>query len=75
MTQHVSFECDIKPLFLPFDRDAMRFAFDLWSHQEVTEYAGMIAERLEAGDMPCDRAWPREHLALFRSWIAQDCPA
>jgi hypothetical protein len=70
----ISFETDIKPLFLPFDRDAMRFALDLWAHAEVAAAASMVLERLEAGDMPCDRPWPAEHLALFRTWIEAKCP-
>jgi hypothetical protein len=65
----VSFERDIKPLFLSFDRSAMLFAFDLWRCEDVVENASMILERLEAGDMPCDRSWPGEHIALFRSWM------
>jgi len=65
----VSFERDLKPLFLSFDRSAMLFAFDLWRREDVEEHAGMILERLEAGDMPCDRSWPDEHIALFRRWM------
>ena len=71
----VGFAADIQPLFLSFDRDAMRFAFDLWRHGDVVENAGMILQRLESGEMPCDRPWPPEHLALFRSWVAGGCPA
>ncbi len=70
-----SFETDIKPLFLPFDRDAMRFAFDLWRHGDVVENADMILQRLESGEMPCDRPWPPENLALFRAWVASGCLA
>ena len=70
-----SFATDIKPLFLPFDRDAMRFAFDLWRHGDVVENAEMILQRLESGEMPCDRPWPPEHLAQFRAWVADGCPA
>ncbi len=54
-----SFAKDIQPLFCRYDRDMMRFAFDLWAYQEVKQYAAMILERLELGDMPCDRAWPQ----------------
>jgi hypothetical protein len=70
-----SFETDIKPLFLPFDRDAMRFAFDLWRHGDVVENAEMILQRLESGEMPCDRPWPPENLAVFRAWVTAGCPA
>jgi hypothetical protein len=65
----VSFDRDIKPLFLSFDRSAMLFAFDLWRCEDVAANASMILERLEAGDMPCDRSWPEEHIALFRCWM------
>ncbi len=71
----VSFERDIKPLFLPFDRDAMRFAFDLWLHQDVMENAAMILERVAQGDMPCDNPWPPDQVALFRRWVMDGCPA
>jgi hypothetical protein len=60
---------------LPFDREAMRFAFDLWLHQDVAENAALILERLERGDMPCDNPWPPERVALFRSWILEGHPA
>lgn len=75
MPTAISFAREIRPLFLPFDRDQMLFAFDLWSHAAVTENAAMILQRLTAGDMPCDHAWPAEHVALFRDWVAQGCAA
>lgn len=75
MSQSLSFTRDIRPLFLPYDRDQMLFAFDLWSHAAVTENAAMILQRLEAGDMPCDRAWPAAQVTLFRDWVAQGCTA
>jgi hypothetical protein len=46
------FEQDIKPLFREGDRNAMRFAFDLWSPAEVAANADAILGRLEAGTMP-----------------------
>jgi hypothetical protein len=70
----LSFARDIQPLFLPFDRDQMRFAFDLWLHADVKTNAEMILQRLELGDMPCDRPWPQEQIALFRKWFEADCP-
>ena len=63
------FEEDVKPLFRERDRDAMRFAFDLWSLDEVSANADAILGRLEAGTMPCDGAWPVERVAVFRQWI------
>jgi hypothetical protein len=63
------FEQDIKPLFRESDRNAMQFAFDLWSHDDVSDHAVAILGRLEAGTMPCDGAWPAERIAAFRQWI------
>ena len=53
----------------------MRFAFDLWSHDDVSTHADAILERLKAGTMPCDGAWPDEHVALFGRWIDAGKPA
>jgi len=63
------FEEHIKPLFRERDRDSMRFAFDLWSVDDVSTHADAILDRLEAGTMPCDGAWPAERVAVFRRWI------
>ena len=67
--ESVGFEQDIKPLFRDRDRDSMRFAFDLWSPEDVSTYADAILARLEAGTMPCDGAWPAERIGVFRRWI------
>jgi hypothetical protein len=69
------FEQDIKPLFRERDRNAMRFAFDLWSHDDVSSHADAILGRLEAGTMPCDGPWPAERVAIFRLWIDGGKPA
>jgi hypothetical protein len=69
-----SFEIDIKNLFREGDRGAMRFAFDLWSHDDVSQYADAILDRLERGTMPCDGAWPEEKVNLFRRWIESGKP-
>jgi hypothetical protein len=71
----MGFEQDIKPLFREDDRNAMRFAFDLWSPDDVSTQADAILARLEAGTMPCDGAWPAERVAVFRSWIDAGKPA
>ena len=47
----------------------MTFAFDLWSHGDVSTHAHGILARLEAGTMPCDGAWPQEWIATFRRWV------
>jgi hypothetical protein len=69
------FEEDVRPLFRDRDRDSMRFAFDLWSVEDVSTNADGILARLEAGTMPCDGAWPAEQIAVFRRWIDAGKPA
>jgi hypothetical protein len=69
-----SFERDIRPLFREEDVDAMDFAFDLSSYDDVREYAEDIYARIEEGTMPCDGAWPAERVRLFRSWIDAGAP-
>jgi hypothetical protein len=69
------FEEDVKPLFREGDRKAMRFAFDLWSLDDVSTHADTILDRLEAGTMPCDGAWPADRVAVFRRWIDDGKPA
>lgn len=69
------FEEHIKPLFRERDRDSMGFAFDLWSLDDVSAHADGILDRLEAGTMPCDGAWPAERVAVFRRWIDAGKPA
>jgi Ferritin-like len=71
----VHFEQDIKPLFRERDRESMRFAFDLWSADDVSTHADAILGQLEAGTMPCDGAWPAERVAVFRGWIDAGKPA
>jgi hypothetical protein len=67
----VTFVADIKPLFRPRDIGAMRNfgGFDLSKYQDVVTHADNILTRLQAGDMPCDGAWPSERVALFAQWI------
>lgn len=64
-----SFASDIRPLFREMDVQRMAFAFDLSSYEDVQTHAEAIYERLVAGDMPCDGAWPDDHIALFRQWM------
>ena len=45
----------------------MRFAFDLWSHDDVSRNADAILARLRAGTMPCDGAWPPEQDRCLRT--------
>jgi hypothetical protein len=52
----------------------MSFAFDLWSYADVSQHAAAILERLDAGSMPCDGAWPAERVEAFRAWIGSGKP-
>jgi hypothetical protein len=66
----LGFERDVRPMFRQKDRDSMLRAFDLWSYRDVQAHQDAILERLRDGTMPCDGAWPPEHVALFQRWIA-----
>jgi len=70
----LSYEAHIKPLFRQRDRDSMRFAFDLWSHDDVSTHAQEILSRLQAGTMPCDGAWPPERVDVLARWITSGTP-
>jgi len=67
--ESVTFTQHIQPLFRKMDRESMRFIFDLWSHGDVRTHAPEILKRLDNGTMPCDGAWPREKVDLFRRWV------
>jgi len=67
--EEVGFAAHIKPLFRARDRQSMAFAFDLWSYTDVTAHAAAIADRVRAGSMPCDGAWPPERVAVFQRWV------
>ena len=70
-----SFERDIRPLFRDEDVEAMEFAFDLRSYDDVRDNAEDIYERLADGSMPCDDEWPQEQVDRFRAWIDAGTPA
>ena len=65
----LSFENHIKALFRPMDRQSMSFAFDLWSHDDVSRHAEAILAQLRAGTMPCDDRWPDATVDVFERWI------
>jgi hypothetical protein len=73
--QPLSFEQDIKPLFRERDRDSMKWAFDLWSYDDVAGNDDAILGKLKDGSMPCDGAWPDEQVALFQRWVEAGTPA
>jgi truncated hemoglobin YjbI len=68
------FAAHVRPLFRTRDREAMRFAFDLWSHDDVSRQAEAILDRLRAGTMPCDGAWSPEQVDVFARWVAAGTP-
>ena len=68
--EEVSFEKHVKTLFRSRDRQSMKFAFDLWSFDDVRQNAHEILERVEQGSMPCDGAWPQVMVAAFSRWVA-----
>ena len=70
-----SFARDIQPLFREYDRDEMKFAFDLWDYNDVRTHAQDILDRLGDGSMPCDEEWPEEQIVLFERWIEAGMPA
>ena len=71
----VSFETDVKPMFRERDQQSMEFAFDLWSHEDVSRNADAILDRLKDGTMPCDGAWSQAQLDLFERWMTSGKPA
>jgi CDGSH-type Zn-finger protein len=71
----LGFEAHIRQLFRKRDRDSMRFAFDLWSYDDVRANAQAVLERVRAGSMPCDGAWPSAWVDLFDRWIQEGAPA
>src|SRR5262249_688769 len=65
---------NIRGLFRDRDVQAMSFAFDLSSYDDVRANAEAIYEKLAAGSMPCDGAWPADDVARFRTWIDNGSP-
>jgi hypothetical protein len=74
VAEPISFEGQIKPLFREADRQSMRWAFDLWSHDDVARNSDEILERLRDGSMPCDSAWPDDRIELFEHWVEAGRP-
>jgi len=73
--QDVTFGRDIRPLFRDQDIASMSYTFDLASYEDVRAHADDIYARLEAGDMPCDRAWPAADVQRFHAWMDGGYPA
>jgi len=69
----IGFDAQIKPLFRDHDRLEMDYAFDLWSYDDVKEWAEEIYERVADGTMPPDEPWDAARIQLFRDWIDEGC--
>ena len=67
----VSFASDIRPLFRDSpDVDSMQgYGLDLSSYADVKARAAQVYAALANGSMPCDEAWPKERLDLFKQWM------
>lgn len=68
------FNTHIKPLFRERDRQSMSFKLDLWKYADVREHAQTILARVSDGTMPCDKAWPKERVAVFARWVNSGMP-
>lgn len=68
----LSFAADIKGLFRedPDRKSMLQFGpFDLHRFEDVRDHADDILGRLKLGDMPCDKPWPADRIAIFQKWI------
>jgi hypothetical protein len=72
----VSFASDIRPLFRDSpDIDTMKeYGLDLSSYEDVKSQSAKIYAALADGSMPCDGAWPNQHLELFKQWMDSGMP-
>ena len=52
----------------------MKWAFDLWSRDDVVRNSAAILERLRDGTMPCDGAWADDQIEILRRWIEAGTP-
>jgi hypothetical protein len=73
-SDQIGFEKDVKPLFRAKDREAMKAAFDLWDYADVMRHAQAILGAVSSGKMPCDGAWPHDHVSILERWIAANTP-
>jgi hypothetical protein len=71
MTMAVSFAADIRPLFRDSpDVESMKgYGLDLSSYEDVKAQAAEIYASLKDESMPCDGAWPKDRVALFKRWM------
>lgn len=50
------------------------FAFDLWSHDDVSRHADAMLAQLRARTMPCDGLWPAARVDVLQRWIEDGKP-
>ncbi|MEQ1512352.1 MAG: hypothetical protein ABL934_06680 [Lysobacteraceae bacterium] len=75
MTEEISFERDIAPLFKLY-RAGMLWRFDMTKYEDVKEHARPILARIRNGNMP-PPPYPsltEEEVARFVAWIEQGFP-
>ena len=67
----LSFATDIHPLFRdsPGVETMKRMGLDLSSYEDVKANPEGIYSRLEDRSIPCDGAWPKEDVSLFKRWM------
>jgi hypothetical protein len=66
----LSFARDIRPLFRDTDVDSMqKYGLDLSSYSDVKDKAQAIYATLVGGTMPCDTAWSKDRVAIFKRWM------
>jgi hypothetical protein len=53
----VSYDEHIRPLFREHEHESMRFAFDLWSYEDVSANATAIFEKLSTGATDLRKSW------------------
>ena len=68
-TETATFNDNIRTLFREKDRNLMPRHFELWNHEDGRANSDKILGCRQAGTMRCDRALPRERVALFRRWV------
>lgn len=74
-SEPIGFDGHIKTLFRKQDRESMKWAFDLWSHDDVKNNIDKILGRIEDGSMPPDKEWPPEWVAALKRWVSDGMPA
>ena len=61
-------------MFRQRDQQAMPFAFDLLSYEDVQQHATAILDRLRAASMPGDGESPDHQIDLFHRSVHEGAP-